>query len=46
MTRADTMLETDLQSLNGAIFQQDEMADPLTEHKRKMLERMNEEQIP
>nr|WP_238555490.1 hypothetical protein [Chryseobacterium sp. P1-3] len=43
---AATMLEMDLQAQGGAIWEAEEKEDPLTEHNRKMMKKMQEENIP
>ena len=42
---AATMLEMDLQAQSGAIMEIEE-EDPITEHNRKMMKKMKEENIP
>ena len=43
---AATMLELDLQSQSGAIWEQDEQETPWIAHNRKMMEKMQRENIP
>jgi methionyl-tRNA formyltransferase len=41
-----TMLEMDLQAQSGAIWETENEEYPLTEHNRKMLQKMKEQKIP
>ncbi|MCB4235783.1 hypothetical protein LDL59_13710 [Kaistella anthropi] len=41
-----TMLEMDLKTQSGSIWSENQSEHPLTEHNRKMLQKMREQNIP